>query len=430
MTETPPNFLFLITDQQHIDTIAGLGATDLYTPNLDRLARRGVSFSNSYCTNPVCAPARSSLFTGRMSSETGAWTNGPDVAPSLPNLGHVLGAQGYDCCYTGKWHVGKGCFTRETPGFKTITTGINGQGHICDSMVSRGAEAFLMGRRDKTPFLLVSSYLQPHDVCQFGNMRRGLTIDDRVRVPEEMLPELPGNFFMPERECQALRDERVAYTTETSWSDELWRYYIWGYYRMVEQVDAEIGRVLDALEASGLDENTVVIFTSDHGEGKGHHKMMTKNFLYEEAVKVPMIVSWPGHVAEGVVDGEHLVSGLDIVPTICDWAGVEAPKNHGLSMRPLAEGRAGPTHDYLVMECRHRGRAVRTRDMKYIEYVGDSIQHLFDANADPLETQDLAADSAYAGAVTEHATIIRDWEARLDQTEDAAIDPESLAVIP
>ena len=203
-----------------------------------------------------------------------------------------------------------------------------------------------------------------------------------------------------------------------------WRYYIWSYYRMVEEVDAEIGRVLDALDDAGLAEDTLVIFTSDHGEGRGRHRMIVKNYLYDEAVKVPLIFALPGRVAENVQDREHLVSGADIMATVCDFAGVEPPKGlTGGNLRPILEGRAAEWREFAMAEVKLTsatpGFMLRTADYKYILYQGDPVEQLFDMKNDPGEMKNLAPDAKSADILAAHRALLREQWSRMNFAPNA-----------
>jgi choline-sulfatase len=409
-----PNFLFIIADQLSMDAIAVQGNRFVRTPNLDRMVGAGVSFRDSYTAYPLCSPARSSMFTGRMPSETGVITNGLPIREEIPNLGQWLGARGYETVYAGKWHVPAN-YTTSIPGFAVLPGGIGGQGHMGDAAVSRACQAWLHNRSGASPFLLVASLLQPHDICTWvSSHTRGAEWEKMARISEP-LPPLPANFEGDRKEPSAMRNER-----RPQWSDGQWRYYLWSYYRHVEMVDAEIGRILDALEDSGRAKDTVVIFTADHGEGSGHHHMVLKNYLYDEAAKVPLFVSWPGQTPAGRQDTAHLVSGIDITPTICDYAGVPAPSGvMGRSLRPIVEGRNVEWREMVAAEVVRGGRMVRTKEAKYIVYANDPVEQLFDWTGDPGETRNVAADAKYARTLEDHRRLLKSWEARLQLAPNA-----------
>ena len=414
-----PNVLLIVTDQQGMDTISAGGWEWMYTPNLDRLANRGVMFTESYCTNPVCSPARSSIYTGRTCSETGVYTNQLPIREGMPNIGEIFRDADYETVYCGKWHVPLGR-SLDINGFNVLPGMLRGQGTLCDEAISSASEAYLHTRNRDKPFLMAVNFLQPHDMCNW--VARHHARMDELPYPEiaDELPPLPANFAIPEEEAK--RPWRH-YTEK--WSELQWRYYIWSYYRMVEEVDAEIGRVLDALEDSGQAENTLVIFTSDHGEGRGRHQVTQKNFLYDAAAKVPFIVAWPGHLPEGVIDRTTLVSGLDVVATACDGAGIKVPKgDRGLSVLPIAAGDNALTHDFVVADAiKDTGRMLRSADYKLITFRGSDTLQLFDMKNDPDEMINLANDAKYADVLRQHCGLLNKWEASLDRAPNVPNQP-------
>lgn len=417
-TRTKPNVLFIITDQQHADTIQAGGCSHIRTPALDSLTRSGCRFAQCYSTNPLCSPARSSMFTGRPTSETGVYRNGRGIRAGMPTLGRWLAEHGgYESVYAGKWHLPH-THDRHIDGFKVISSGIGGQGNLGDASTSRACQAFLRNRHRSRPFFLVASFMQPHDICEW--LRLNSDRKDRLRYPSlrDDLPPLPANFQYDAREPAAVKSRRAGNEgMRNGWEDWEWSYYIWSYYRHVEMVDAEIGRVLQALHDTGCTQDTLVIFTADHGEGIACHQTTRKNSLYDEACRVPFIASWPGQVPEDTLDGHSIVSGLDITPTICDYAEVGIPEAvRGRSLRDALEGAPMQgAHDMTVSEVlNNSGRMVRTTDYKYVTYRDDPVEQLFDMRRDPGETRNLAADAAFAAEVRSHRKLLYDWERRLD----------------
>jgi arylsulfatase A-like enzyme len=181
-------------------------------------------------------------------------------------------------------------------------------------------------------------------------------------------------------------------------------------------VDAEIGRVLTAIEDMGYMDNTLIVLNSDHGEGMGHHQWVRKSILYDEGAKVPLIFSLPGRIKANKINRENLVSGLDIMPTVCDYAGIEAPRNmRGMSLRKILEGKSSKGHEFVVSEASNNtGRMVRSQKYKYIAYYNDDVDQLFDIENDPGETKNLATDSKHAKVLSRHKKMLRDWETNLD----------------
>jgi choline-sulfatase len=416
-----PNILVVITDQQHIDTIAAGGCDYILTPALDKLKNRGISFTQSYSPNPVCSPARSAIFTGRTTTETSVYVNGKSIRSDIPNLGQWFSEQtDYETLYAGKWHVPHS-YQNTIEGFTVLHTGIGGQGNLGDTATSRACAAYLRNRATDRPFLMVASFMQPHDICEW--LRLNTENPGQLRYPElvDQLPPLPDNFEFDTREPAYIKEtRRTRGPAKGGWDDQQWRFYRWSYYRHVEMLDGEVGRVLQALEDTGQDRNTLILFTADHGEGLGHHQMVRKSSPYDEASKVPMLVSLPERILENRTDTTHLVSGLDVVPTLCDYAGIEPPPNmRGASIRPLLEGRATSWHDYIVTEMPgNRARLVRTERYKYVSYADDPVDQLYDMQNDPGETENLAADPRHAKIVAEHRELLRQWESRLDVTPD------------
>ena len=264
---------------------------------------------------------------------------------------------------------------------------------------------------------MVASFLQPHDICEW--LRLNTRNHEQLPYQElaRELPPLPDNFEFGAHEPELLKDLRERGESAVgTWNERQWRYYLWSYYRHVEMVDGEIGRVLQALDDAGYEQNTLIVFTSDHGEGLAHHQMVRKSSPYDEASRVPLVVSLPGHIPTNRTDTTHLVTGMDITPTLCDYAGINPPNNmRGRSLKPLFEGKSVMWRDYLVTEIPGNiGRLIRTQRYKYIAYKGDPVEQLFDMQNDPGETKNLAPSSQYASTLSEHRKLLGDWEAQLD----------------
>ena len=408
-----PNILFLSTDQQTWNTLSAYGNSFVRTPSLDRLANEGVSFRNSYTTNPVCSPARASWLTGLTPAENGVISNGLDIVENISTVGNMLSDQGYETVFAGKLHVGiPKSYGEEIPGFsKVLCQGIGGKGTLGDQVVSSVCEGYLQNRDKSKPFFMSVNFLQPHDICNWISRFSkdpektpffGLKIDD--------LPPLPDNFNAVIDEPEQMKVAR-----KEEWGEMEWRYYLWSYNRMIEEMDAEIGRVLRALEESGELENTVIIFNSDHGEGNAHHQSVLKNFTYDESSRVPFIITYPKELQQGVMDEKHLISGLDVVSTICDFAGAETPENtKGLSVRNIAAGIETPWRDFVVTEVNHdQGRMIRTDQYKLIAFRDDPHLLFFDMKNDPGETINLALEEDYQDLIETHIKLLEEWEANL-----------------
>jgi len=267
---------------------------------------------------------------------------------------------------------------------------------------------------------------------------RGLQKYPVPEVPLAKCPPLPGNYAVPDDEPSVLREFYMARHFEhASFNDDKWRRYLHAYYWMIELVDAEIGRLLDALRANGLEKNTLVVFTSDHGDGMAAHQWLGKCTHYEEAMRVPFIVSLPGVIEPGRVDSTHLISsGPDFYATALDYAGVPIPGDcRGRSVRCLLEGTAcsKPWRDEVASNIwipggadpaagqkwkSAWGRMLRTERFKYSIYDrGKHREQLHDLKRDRLELHNLAADPNYRDLLIEHRRRLAAWCEKSKDTE-------------
>ena len=432
----PPNILLILTDQQFAEAMSCTGNPHVRTPAIDGLAKRGTRFTESYCTSPVCAPSRGSFLTGLFPHQHGVTENGKRIRADLKEIciEHLLAGKGYECVYAGKWHL-SASNTISKIGLKQHPYRVLADSN--DARVSEACTQYFGEERDR-PFFLVASYTNPHDICLWAMGKQGGF--QRVPIPEEPLdqcPPLPANYTISKDEPSVLRDYYMARHFEyETFNEDKWRRYLHAYYWMVESVDAEIGRLLDALRSNGLEKNTLVVFSSDHGDGLAAHQWLGKCTHYEEATRVPFIVSLPGVVASGRVDQTHLISnGLDFYATALDYAGVAVPSGcQGRSLRSLLEGADDPGtwRDQVVSEIwvpgnnpkREEGwrsawgRMLRTAHFKYAVFDrGEHQEQLFDLRNDRAETQNLAANPAYRKPVAEHRQRLAAW---LKETEDTA----------
>jgi choline-sulfatase len=418
-----PNILVIMTDQQFAGAMSCAGNADLKTPAMDRLAMNGVRFENAYCANPLCVPSRTAMMTGKMPHETKITANLDAKCTTFhaPMLGRIFADAGYDCGYAGKWHLPLRLSQMDIHGFGWFPP----ETEKCpDAKIPAAVTGFLSQKR-KSPFLMVASFINPHDICQWA---RG----DRLPhgpIPDppaaEKCPALPDNFAIPENEPDVIRKVQhssMSVYPSVDWTPDKWRQYRWAYYRLIEKVDAQIGEVLEALRNAGVEDNTLVVFTADHGDGTAAHHWNQKQVLYEEPARVPFIVSGNKFTKAGQVDRTHLVStGLDLVPTVCDYAGVPVPDGlRGRSVRPLAEGNPpAQWRDFVVSETEFeyektatgiRGRMVRTPQYKYIVYSEGTLrEQLFDMQADPGEMRNLAVDANKKAVLEECRARLAQW---------------------
>jgi arylsulfatase A-like enzyme len=418
-----PNILVLMTDQLSADAISSAGNRHVRTPNIDRLAAKGVRFDLSYCTSPLCTPSRASLFTGLYPHQAGIVVNNLELdGERHPTMGRQLADAGYDAAYAGKWHIAHGypgTTATGIPGFTVLPIAApppsridkdkDGYGLTLDSPTADAAITYLRHRPPGKPFVLVTSFLNPHDICEFpgSSALRRLLPDD-----PSALPPLRTNHDGPRELPSKASSSKKHFSV---WSEREWQEYQWVYYRLVESVDRQVGRVLDALEESGQAGNTLVVFTADHGDMQGAHRFAGKCLMYEESSRVPLIIAAPG-MTPGI-DGKHLVSGVDLIPTLLDYAGAKSTGNlSGRSLRPILAGKDVPWRDHVIAQL-FSGvpaglniRMVRTARYKYIVFnLGEHREQFFDLETDPGERADLIADQSLASEIVRHRALFDQW---------------------
>ncbi len=431
--EQRPNILVIMTDQQRFGMLSSDGDRFVRTDALDRLAAEARSFNLTYCANPVCVPSRYSMLSGRMPHEfEGIETNykqdpgrQPSMAACVENAqpGSVFREAGYDAFYGGKLHVEQhNAYVPEaepTFGFSCLTSDSRAE------LAEKSAD-FITNRKEAKPFLLWLCFINPHDICMALDRQTGRPVlKDRNNAG---LPTLPDNFAPTIDEAEwmsrfrngTLGDEeefeiglnRIFGQLAASWTERDWRVYRAVYRHHMTAVDRHIGRVLDALDQSGLGENTVVIFTSDHGDHDAEHRLTMKRSFYEAAVHVPLMIRCPGMAGAGTADDSHLINnGIDLVPTLYDFAGITISRElRGGSLKALAEGvSADGWRDYTVSET-IGGRMLRTREYKYVVYHhSHSEEMLFDMKSDPGETKNLSGVEEHRTALERHREQLRSW---------------------
>jgi len=447
-----PNILIILTDQQSANMMSCTGNSFLKTPNMDRLASQGIRFTRAYATNPVCVPSRFSLMTGRMPSEIEMEGNGHQknhVPQSIlkTSMGSLFAQAGYETVYAGKMHLtGSGAENGyENPqayGFEKYLTPDDKEGR---ERTVEACAGYLKNRGEK-PFLLVASLINPHDICYlpllewamaenrqnpYPNEQASRLISELLKLPKDLsrddfiarfCPPLPGNYNIPAGELPSFTTNHA--TSYIGWarrnySESDWRIYRFLYARLTETVDRQVGKLLDALIESGLEDNTLVVFTSDHGDQNASHQLGLKTFLYEESVNIPFVLMWPGVIPFGLVDREHLVSnGLDLIPTICDFAGISKPVSQpGLSVKPIAEGNGKFTwRESLVVETGNARLLLYHKTWKYmVETKNGSVERgttpemLFNLKNDQGEMTNLAVVPSAGKQLKRGRNLLTKW---------------------
>ncbi|MBF0245619.1 MAG: sulfatase-like hydrolase/transferase [Planctomycetes bacterium] len=418
-----------MTDQLSADAMSCvIGQTYIHTPAIDKLAEKGLRFTQAYCAHPLCVPSRTSMFTGRYPHETGVLSGGSDHdLTGFPCIGSILGNAGYDTGYVGKWHLSYPIEDPSAHGFRFCSNNIcNG----ADLENFDKASLFLREQRN-SPFFLVVSYNNPHNICEWARGARGRLPDGVIKDPPalDQLPPLRLNYRPMRNEPDAISLLRRSYQASpvfpvADFSEREWREYQWAYYRMIECVDNHIAALLDELESTGLSENTAIIFVSDHGDAQGAHAWNQKTVLEDESSRVPCLVSYPKRIAPGVSHA-LIQTGIDFIPTLCDLAGVKPlPAMHGQSMlRSAAEFGEDFERPYIVTQTRLTqgaeidgvipkvdGRMVRSKQYKYCVYdKGIRRESLVDIQTDPGECVNLAVEGEFISEVERHRHYLEEF---------------------
>lgn len=443
-----PNFLLLLSDDQAHRTLGLLGQCEVRTPNLDRLARRGMLFTHCFnqggYSGAVCIPSRTMLMTGRHVWECRN-AAGTGIAEGATLWGEALRRAGYNTFMAGKWHIpeealkrsfetvgpltggflpstpDKGeAYRRPAPGNPWTSSDPQWKGHwlqvegrtvhssvrIADSAID-----FLRtnATRRAAPFFMYVAFNAPHDPRQAPKEYLDLYPPGRLRVPPNFLPQHPFPI-----DSWELRDEILAPYPRTR---EVIQAHLQEYYAMITHLDAQIGRVLEALEASGKADNTIVIFTSDQGLAVGQHGLMGKQDLYDHSTRMPFLLAGPGIPSGRRNDALFYMQSL--FATTCDMAGLPVPASVQFpSLVPLITGEKRRLHDALYGAYLNVQRSVRTEDWKLIRSPREGRTQLFNLREDPWERDNLAGDPR-------HAATQAALDARLRQLMREMKDPLS-----
>ena len=426
-----PNVLFLFSDDQRADTIGALGNVDIRTPALDGLVQRGTAFTRTYCMGAnqgaVCVPSRAMLMSGRTLFRVSEQLKGQATWPEQ------FAQAGYSTFLTGKWHNGGESALRAFQRGKAIFLGGMGDpyklpvqdigathafenkrpsGEHSVKVFADAAVEFLQEQKGAAPFLCYVAFNAPHDPRIAPKEYRSRFDSHEPPVPGNFLPVHPFNNGE-----MTIRDEALAPWPRTP---ETVRQHLADYYAYIEFMDAQIGRILAALKASGQWEKTIVVFSSDHGLAIGSHGLFGKQNLYDHPMRAPLLLAGPGIPAGR--RSEALCYLLDIFPTLGALAGVPAPEgSEGRSLAPVLAGKTGTQREAILTAYTKVQRAVRDDRWKLIVYPQINKMQLFDLPADPLERRDLAADP-------QQAEQVKRMTALLQKEQELAGDSQPLTV--
>jgi len=433
---SPPNVLFILTDQLRFDALSCAGSPVVHTPHLDRLAADGVRFTQATCSSPLCGPSRAALLTGMHlhghSFPRNARISQPGISESFVTRDELFARAGYHTGYRGKWHTGRShleCYQGglrhymdeyheylearygppEAPDGMLVDryTGWTYRPMPVDQMIRQAYEdGFHMRHHPEAgvyPFRAEDSltawtvdrsieFLESVQgeafnlTCSILHPHAPLCVTEkyfRLYDPAEM--PMPTNI---EDEFDYPNPEPVP--TAIPLSEDGLGMLMSLYYSLVREVDDHVGRLLEALERTGQADNTVVVFTSDHGEMLGSHGNLSKSVFFEEAFRVPLLIRWPARIRAGSVI-EEPATGADLAPTLLDLAGIDIPSHmHGRSLRAALfdESSHGPEFGYGSLgEDENLTRSFRSRETKLV--LGRSRPQLYDLSSDPGETHNL-----------------------------------------
>lgn len=416
-----PNVIVFFTDQQRHDSTGLHGNPMGLTPNFDRMAQAGTHLYNSFACQPLCGPARAALQTGRYSTQTGVFRNEIRLDPELPTLAQVFGSAGYHTGYIGKWHLaGQDPVPPDLRGGYDYWLAADHLEFVSDAYDARlfdndGVERKLPGYRvdaqtdaairyidahKEAPFFLFMSFLEPHHQNH----------TDDYPPPEGYRQAMDASLWTP--------PDLVALGGSSPW-------HLAGYYGMIKRLDEAFGRMMDALRSLDLLEDTIVMFTSDHGSHFKTRNAEYKRSCHESAVRVPTMITGPGFMGGGQV--RALFSTPDIAPTLIEAAGLQVPETMtGSSVLPVIRDARAPWRDdtFFQISESETGRALRTRRWKY--GVTADYDHnrpgattyrevyLYDLDADPHELVNMIGMPAFRDLADDLKRRLLGWIERIE----------------
>ena len=486
-TEKPveqPNILFIMTDDHSFQTISAYSDKLIETPNLDRIADEGVIFTNGFVGNSICAPSRATLLTGKHTHVNGQINNRVTFDGSQVTFPKLLQQAGYQTAMIGKWHLksdptgfdywnilpGQGEYYN--PDFIEMGERKQVEGY-CTTLTTDFALDWLDGRDSEKPFCLLLHHKAPHRTWQPDTIHFDEFRNKTYPVPDNFFDDYEGRTAAAEQKLSIrendmdirydlkMQDERIEsrfpgmdHTArmnekqKKAWEAhynpikedylernlqgkelDIWKYqrYMQDYLACIRSVDENVGRVLDYLEENGLDENTLVVYTSDQGFYMGEHGWFDKRFMYEESLRTPLLMRLPrGYSAKGEVT--EMVQNIDYAPTFLDFAGVEIPSEiQGKSMKPLlaneknVEWRDGIYYHYYEFPNEHmvkRHYGIRTDKYKLIHFYNDIDEwEFYDLATDPDEMNNLIDSQEHAALIDSLKTELVKLQEKYNDTD-------------
>jgi len=414
--QRPPNVIYAFSDEHRWQSMSFTETPEVRTPNMARMAAEGVQFTHCVSNYPVCTPYRGIVMTGRWPYQTGLIDNGLELRRDEPTLGKTFRAAGYRTGYIGKWHLGG--LRAEPFGFDESYIWsddkshwdseyhpaeggpVRVKGYNATGMTDQ-ALGFMRAHRDE-PFFLMLSWIPPHaDFLTAPEAKKAL-------YPEGSLPRRPN------------APEATGGGDDAIWNQNGSAHYR-GYHAHISAIDDELGRLVAELEAFGIADNTILVYTSDHGSMQGSHGVGSKRQPYEESIRVPFLVRAPGRVPAGRRD-DALFGAIDVFPTLCGLAGVPVPasaQGQDFSGRLLGEGGPDPESQFIMHISKDHAtggqkhpaplfRGVRTRTHTYAVFPeGGGL--LFDNVSDPYQQHNLFDAPEARDARARCDALLRDW---------------------
>jgi arylsulfatase A-like enzyme len=473
-----PNLLFVMADDHATNATGAYGSRINRTPGIDRLAAEGMRFDACFCTNSLCSPSRATILTGTYSHRNGVTTLATPFDARQPTFVSALHDAGYQTGLVGKWHLGHGGI-HDPRGFDWWTV-LPDQGRYHDpeflepggrTVVRRGyatdiitdlAVDWLAARDPSRPFCLLVHHKAPHRAWEPEARHADLYAGTEIPEPETLRDDYSGRATPASEARMRIADDLHEEDLKGLVPSELtgdaalrWRYqrYIKDYLRCVAALDEGMERLLTALDAAGLVDDTVVVYTSDQGFFLGEHGWYDKRFMYEESLRMPLLVRYPREVRAGTVS-DRMVLNLDFGPTFLDLADVTVPDvMQGRSLRPILGG--SPPSDWrtaiyyrywMHLDSIHRVWAhygIRTDRHKLVHYYADACGQLgatdeprppewelFDLEADPLELRSVYHDPGYATIVDDLTVALRRLQAEVGDTDCAPVPDPVRAAAP
>jgi len=466
--QTRPNIVFIMTDDHAAHAMSCYGSRINKTPHMDRIANEGVRFDNAFCTNAICTPSRASILSGTYNHVNGVTTLNCGMDNRIMTFPKLLKARGYQTAIVGKWHLGAGP-THDPSGFDYWQV-LPGQGAYHDPVmnemgVDRKHDGYCtdlitdfsldwLDKRDKErPFMLMVHHKAPHRPWQPDAKHADMYEDEEIPYPETFDDDYAtrcgaaADAKMRVADHMTLTDLKVEPPAGLSPTEQKkWNYqrYIKDYLRCVAAVDDNVGRVLDYLDAEGLTEDTIVVYTSDQGFFLGDHGWYDKRFMYEESLRMPYVMRYPRLIKPGSVSSEMILN-VDFAPTFLELAGLEAPDfMQGSSFAPILAGETPADwqqamyYRYWMHGSHHNVWAhygVRTHRYKLIYFYADPLEHvspdecakgdwerhepaweLYDLEKDVKEIRNVFHDPEYATVRAEMIELLDTLQSRVGDT--------------